>query len=369
MTYLSSTLALLCDRQSLSSFIQLRGKKVSAEPLSSQPNSFSEKIAHNTIAQTGLSAQAQNQDLLSQADRSAPLDLLAEMRAFTTPNNWKPSSAEHTYLVSLDFIQQRGLVRALESCSAVRLVERDSVTPSNPALSSDPSKQSSVDISLIVGLHSAVVFFPLAALPTHTACTALFMALSAYSWRFSSILLVLLDFPRKQLLRAPNPDNDTQNQELEGPCAYGPPVLKAARRIRRDLALRDGTNEKRAECAVELAFADGVGEAAMFVREFSELALKESVVDYAPYIGEDEPEGERDLADVEGMNAFCAAIILRCCTVGEFLDMMPEQRAEGFADLIGKERIEHVNAVLSERMQAMDTSLPSSSDFLSSLDE
>ncbi|KAH8111890.1 hypothetical protein DFH11DRAFT_1610525 [Phellopilus nigrolimitatus] len=76
----------------------------------------------------------------------------------------------------------------------------------------------------------------------------------------------------------------------------------------------------------------------MFVREVSELALKESVVDYAPYI-EDEQEGERDSKDVESMNAFCAVIILRCCTVGEFLEMMPEQRTEGFADMIGKKGI------------------------------
>lgn len=39
------------------------------------------------------------------------------------------------------------------------------------------------------------------------------------------------------------------------------------------------------------------------------------------------------------MNAYCAAVILRCCTLNDFLSMSPEHRTQGFAELIGLERM------------------------------
>ena len=39
------------------------------------------------------------------------------------------------------------------------------------------------------------------------------------------------------------------------------------------------------------------------------------------------------------MNAYCATLILRCCTLDEFLEMTPKDRVAGLADLIGDERV------------------------------
>lgn len=50
-------------------------------------------------------------------------------------------------------------------------------------------------------------------------------------------------------------------------------------------------------------------------------------------------KGENDLAQLEGMNAYCATVILRCCTLNDFLTMSSEQRRQRFADLVGLERI------------------------------
>ena len=50
-------------------------------------------------------------------------------------------------------------------------------------------------------------------------------------------------------------------------------------------------------------------------------------------------QDERDLAAVDGMNVFAAAIILSKNSLDEFLDKLPEQRSEDFGNLIGRARI------------------------------
>ncbi|EJC98598.1 uncharacterized protein FOMMEDRAFT_31644 [Fomitiporia mediterranea MF3/22] len=293
---------------------------------------------------------------------SAPPELLSDTRAFTIPDTWEPPTIEHAYLVSVDLLQQQALVRALESHCAIQLKERDTVSPPFIPTSVPISPQPfSAEISLIVGPDAGVVFFPLSAIPSQNAYKTLLDALAFHSWRFSHILLVLMAFPRSRLMRAASLDEE----DRDGPSSYSPPVLKAARRIRRDLGLREGTGEKHTGCTVELAFADNVEHAAKLVRAFGDTALRDSVVDYTQYIGEEEQEGERDLAELEGMNTYCAAVILRCCTLEEFLEMHPKHRTEGLVDLIGKERIERVNAILNRRIQVMDLDLPSSSEFSS----
>lgn len=64
-------------------------------------------------------------------------------------------------------------------------------------------------------------------------------------------------------------------------------------------------------------------------------------------------QGELDLVSLEGMNPYCAALILRCCTLDDFLEMAPEDRVAGLADLIGEERVGRVNAVLESKRAAM----------------
>ncbi|KAL5494588.1 hypothetical protein ACEPAI_49 [Sanghuangporus weigelae] len=350
-------LTLLSDHDKLSSFLLLRGRRdlPNVSPIVPGPAKLPEK----DIAPEEGPIDTSGQDFSFQTHHRTPEDLLADTRAFVIPEHWKTPITQQTYLVSLDFVQQRRLVCSLESSCAVRLVERDSITPMPSTADAGPPtpKAHSADISLILGPHSAVVFFPLSSLPSRSAYKILLDALAAYSWRFSNMLLVLIAFPRSHLIRATNPTKASNDM----PSSYSPPAIKAARRVRRDLALREGTGEKRTGCALELAFADDAEQAAKLVRVFGDLVLQGSQIDFNAYIGEEEQEGERDLAEVEGMNTFCAAMILQCCTLEEFLQMLPNERTEGLADLIGLERIEHVNTILSSRMPEMDVELPSPS--------
>ncbi|KAL5536135.1 hypothetical protein ACEPAF_4240 [Sanghuangporus sanghuang] len=349
--------ALLSDHDKLSSFLLLRGRQGlhNVSTTARGPAKLPEKDTAPEEEPGGTSGQG----FSFQTHHRTPEDLLADTRAFVIPEYWKTPITQHTYLVSLDFVQQRRLVCSLESSCAVRLVERDSITPmpSTADAGLPTPKAHSADISLILGPHSAVVFFPLSSLPSQSAYKILLDALAAYSWRFSNMLLVLIAFPRSQLIRTTNPTKASNDM----PSSYSPPAIKAARRVRRDLALREGTGEKRTACAIELAFADDAEQAARLVRAFGDLVLQGSQIDFNAYIGEEEQEGERDLAEVEGMNTFCAAMILQCCTLEEFLGLTPNERSEGLAELIGFERIERVNTILSNRMSEMDVELPSPS--------
>lgn len=42
---------------------------------------------------------------------------------------------------------------------------------------------------------------------------------------------------------------------------------------------------------------------------------------------------------VEGMNSFCAAVILKCCSLNEFLDMTYEQRVDNLGHLVDPMRL------------------------------
>ena len=274
--------ALLSDHDRLSLFLQLRGKQVPANT-----SLDITKPPENDKAIEERRNSSNEQDSSLQTHHRAPEDLLAATRAFVPPELLDNPTTPHTYLVSLDFVQQRRLVCALSSYN-VRLVERDTLTSvsstSEPGLPAP--KVYSADISLIVAPHSGVVFFPLSALPSSSAYKTLLDALAAYSWRFSSLLLILVAFPRSQMLRATAPSQVSHDM----PSSYSPPAMKAARRVRRDLALREGTGEKRTSCNIELAFADDVNEAAKLVRAFSDLVLKDCQIDINAYIGEEEQE-------------------------------------------------------------------------------
>ena len=51
------------------------------------------------------------------------------------------------------------------------------------------------------------------------------------------------------------------------------------------------------------------------------------------------PKDERDLALIDGMNTFAAAIILSFNNLDEFLDKLPQQRMSEFGGLVGVERM------------------------------
>ncbi|KAI6135988.1 hypothetical protein F5141DRAFT_1226064 [Pisolithus sp. B1] len=118
-----------------------------------------------------------------------------------------------------------------------------------------------------------------------------------------------------------------------------------------------GTKDKR--CLVVWAFANGIEEAARVVRCFGEEACTRALQGVnvpwgeREWLEEEETEGEADLAEVEGMNAFAAYVMLYGRTVEDVLDMSSESRMEEFGELVGKERVETLNRMLEKRTLEM----------------
>ena len=50
-------------------------------------------------------------------------------------------------------------------------------------------------------------------------------------------------------------------------------------------------------------------------------------------------KGERDVADVEGMNAFAASIILSQTPLQKLIDKAPQERMQEYAELVGMDRM------------------------------
>lgn len=264
---------LLSESLSLSSYLCLRGKSLFEGVKDNQPNRQPD--------------ERDSTRLLSQemVHPSAPRDLLKETRALELPVPWSPPRTRHSYLIPTGLLQQRALIQRLESSQCVvHLIAREIICPIQDE--GNTPQVCSADISIIVDPHSGVVFFPLSALPSQINYASLLKKLSLHSSRFSRILLILLSFPTSRLTKFEN----TLENSLDGPCAYSPPVLKAVKRIRRDLGLREGTGEMRPECRIELAFADKAEEVALYIRLFGDLVHQKALMDYSPYLSDDEQE-------------------------------------------------------------------------------
>jgi hypothetical protein len=154
-----------------------------------------------------------------------------------TPSPWPPPSTRHRYMASMDILQKQALIRALRApYCAVDIVERDTLD----------------GVDLILDPHSAVIFVPLVMLPSQ--CEALTRRLGEQSWRYVRLLVVFEAFPTSQAMLNP----------------FSPPVLKAVKRLRRDLGIAEGRGEKRESMDVWFAFSGTVEEAAVFVRVFGD---------------------------------------------------------------------------------------------------
>lgn len=275
---------ILTERLQLSSFLYHRGKGNNLLP---------ENVISSPHPQEPLKeAQEPAEQLQEESfDRWAPADLVADIKALSLPEDWNDPSTQHTYLVSLDLLQKRSLLHFLESSlCAVRVVDREYLTSLGIASVPDQVVSSSdtpVEVSIIPSPHCAIVFFSLAALPSQTRYQTLLASLSAHSFSFSRILLILEAFPRAHLFRT-KLAKTADSRDM--PYAYSPPVIKAVKKVRRDLALREGLGEKSSTCKVDIAFANSVEESAMHVRNFGDIALRDSIVDFTSYIGAEEQE-------------------------------------------------------------------------------
>ncbi|KII93076.1 hypothetical protein PLICRDRAFT_694319 [Plicaturopsis crispa FD-325 SS-3] len=268
--------------------------------------------------------------------KTLPPDLL-NSQTLSIPTDRQFPSALHQYLASMDFIQKRTLVGCLAQPSClVSLVERESLG----------------GVDLILDPQTAIILFSLAALPSQ--CDALLTRLSQESWRYSRLLVIFEGFPSSHTYR-----HDEMASSRETPYAYSPPVLKAVKKLRRDLNLADVYETKNATTSVRLAFANAVDEAAVFVRMFGDIAEENdetagAIWGVREWLNTDEVEYEAELSEIAGMNAFAAFIVLYQTSPQEFLDMSPEQRIENVGHLIGQDRIVSFNKEIAHRLQALD---------------
>ena len=110
-----------------------------------------------------------------------------------------------------------------------------------------------------------MVFSPLRALPT--LCKTLTAAINKLSWRFSHLLVVFESFPTadSHSLTGDHADVLTVNP-------FSPPVLKAVKKVRRDMAVAQACYDKRVETTVHFAFPLTLEDAARTVRLYGDLA-------------------------------------------------------------------------------------------------
>jgi hypothetical protein len=165
------------------------------------------------------------------------------------PSPWLLPSTPHRYLTSLDLLQKRSIIRSLglPEC-AVELVERDTIG----------------GVDLILDPHTAVIFASLMSLPTQ--CEALTASLGHQSWRYSRLLVVFEAFPSSLAYQS-----DPTSTRL-APNPYTPPILKAIKKLRRDLGIAEALDTKNVSSMISFAFANSVQEAALFTRCFGNYA-------------------------------------------------------------------------------------------------
>ncbi|KAG2153615.1 uncharacterized protein EDB93DRAFT_227664 [Suillus bovinus] len=318
--------ATIVTRRFLNDYLALRNKNVVHYPLPS-------------ATPTVISSEPQALELGSTSPpRAVPLEIL-DTDTIRLPDVWNPPTASHYYLASMALIQKRALVRALRAPECrVHLVERYVLG----------------GVDIVMDPDTAVLVAPLLALPSQVE--ELVDRISQASWRYTRILVILEAFPSTNAFTA---EIITNNVKLV-PYAFSPPMLKAIKKLRRLLTIAEGCGTKNAGCKIQWAFANDVGEAALFVRMFGNLAQEwafneggNAIWEDREWLQVDEHEDEADLASVEGMNHFAAFVMLYQGSLQEILNMSPESRVAEFSYLVGSQRIASLNAIIERRTQEM----------------
>ncbi|KIK60708.1 hypothetical protein GYMLUDRAFT_261288 [Collybiopsis luxurians FD-317 M1] len=309
----------------IADFVKLRAKKLrTPSPALNLPSTIDDSISEDCHGDRNVAA----------ASRTAP-DSLFDKNTLRLPpveDRMLPTSA-HWYIASMNLLQKQALVRSLrsESCG-IGLVERGYLE----------------GVDLIIDPNTAVIFFNLLSLPAEI--DPLTKRLCSHSWRYDTILVVFEAFAPSLALKPES--NASQSKALR---AYTPPVIKAVRKLRRDLALAEAYDNKRAECQVLIAFADTVKEAAMYARlvgNDAERRDNDGMIWGDRGWLEEEAEDEESLATAEYMNPFAACVVLCQVNIDEFLGMGSEERIRRFRLHVGHYRITKLNEVISHGVQA-----------------
>ncbi len=235
-TFPQSSAGLLCDRSSVNSslFFAMRRGNAAHMRLFSSPSSS---------PSNGVEGPAETRNTITTMTREPPpSQILDDPSYLRPPSPWVSPPGPSVYMISLDTIQKRALVKNLESeLCKIRTIGRASLSIAD----------------IIVDPDSAILFFPLSALPSQ--CDVLSSRVCKASWHFDRVAVIFEAFPTSLCYKiAPN--------ERAIPFAYGPPVLKAIKRFRRDISLREGLGEWNQNCSIQLAFANSIQEAAILSR-------------------------------------------------------------------------------------------------------
>ncbi|KDQ63007.1 hypothetical protein JAAARDRAFT_202531 [Jaapia argillacea MUCL 33604] len=318
--------------QNILEFMNLRSKQTGTlpDPLPPIPTS-SMTLDEHTIVHPPSPPQSRE-----------PPDELLDRNTLRHPDSWSSPVSVHRYMASLELIQKRALVSSLRSSDfAVDLVERSSLHL----------------VDLILDPHTAITFASLAALPGQSQDLA--NKLADLSWRYSSVLVIFEAFPSSETYRLDNESAARPRLNL-----FSPPVIKAVKKLRRDLGVAEACNTKCSDAVIQFAFATSVEEVAMFTRMFGDMALRRDETGGAiwndrEWLEMDETQEEFDLSLQPVMNPFAAAIILSQISLGELLEMTPDVRLQQFGWLVGNDRIVQLNDTISRRtreVRSPDTS-------------
>ncbi|KAI0699378.1 hypothetical protein C8T65DRAFT_719757 [Cerioporus squamosus] len=326
----------LSARQSLEQFLTLCGKgslvqSTAAAPASSQPTGHTEAVP--CVPDTN-----------GPGTRDTPAELVDD-RTLLFPDDFEPPVTAHRYIASMTVIQKRALVRALAAYCAVELIEREH-------LGADAD-----DVHIIMDSETAVLFFSLEVLPSRGDSVA--ALLTRLSWRYNRLLVIFECYPSSWDYRG---DRDFSDKLTAS--AWSPPVVKAVRKLRRDLSISEGVQTKSAAALVEYAFANSVEEAAAFARLYGDAAEARDTTSGAIWgerlwLTHEERDGEYDLSGVPGMNQFAASLLLSHTTLEAFLEKTASERLVEYGALVGAERMERFNVEMAHRLETMQ--LPPSS--------
>jgi hypothetical protein len=155
----------------------------------------------------------------------------------------------HRYLGSLDVIQKLGLTRALSLPeSRVQLVERETLGGAD--IVTDP--------------HTAVILSPLRVLPSQY--DSLLAQINQLSWRFSRILVI---FETVSLTETCSSNNILEVNP------FSPPVVKAVKKLKRDMEIAGACLDKRESTRVHFAFPMSTRAAAKLIREYGDIGHAE----------------------------------------------------------------------------------------------
>ena len=221
---------------SLANFLALRNKYVTQDPSNLPATQAVDNVSVSVSNETPTAVQVTPESIL-------------DCNTLSVPSPWLPASTLHRYLASVEILQKRSIVRSLGSPEcAVELVERDTLG----------------GVDLILDPHTAVIFTSLMALPSH--CEALTARIGQQSWRYSHLLVIFEAFSTSLAYKF-----DQASAKL-APNPYTPPILKAVKKLRRDLGIAEALETKNAGSLINFAFADNTHEAALFTRIFGDRA-------------------------------------------------------------------------------------------------